>query len=119
MMRQRDLEFFRRLLEERRQEILAEAERAVDAMNGERSNYADPADRAALESARNFDLRLRDRDRKLLTKIEEAFARIADGRYGLCEECGLPIGLERLKARPVTTLCINCKASQEARERQR
>lgn len=118
-MRQRDLKFFRRLLEERRQEILAEAGRAVDSMNGRaETGYADPADRALLESDRSFLLRMRDRERKLLAKINEAFARIDEGTYGRCEECGLEIGLERLKARPVTTLCIACKSTQEERERQ-
>src|SRR5579883_3441244 len=101
-MKPRDLAFFRRLLQARRQDILDETGRAVDSMNGhERINYADPADRAALESDRNFLLRLRDRDRKLLSKIDEAFARIDDGSYGRCEECGGEIGIERLKARPV------------------
>ncbi len=119
-MKQRDLALFRNLLQARRQEILTEADRAVGAMNGhERITYADPADRAALESDRNFVLRLRDRERKLLGKIDEAFARIEDGSYGRCEECGGPIGIERLKARPVTTLCIECKSSQEAREKGR
>jgi DnaK suppressor protein len=118
-MRQEDLRILRQSLEDRRQEILAEAERAMDTMNGDRAHFADPADRAALESARNLVLRMRDRERKLLAKIAEAFARIENGTYGQCEECGLEIGFERLKARPVTTLCINCKANQEARERQR
>src|SRR5271166_699140 len=120
MMKQPELTFFRNLLETRRQEILAEADRAVGSMNGdERINYADPADRALLEPNRNFLLRMRDRERKLLSKIDEAFARIQDGSYGLCEECGGAIGIERLKARPVTTLCIDCKSSQEAREKGR
>ena len=89
-------------------------------MNGKSEEaLADPTDRASLESDRNFLLRMKDRERKLLAKIDEAFARIEDGSYGRCEECGLEIGLERLKARPVTTLCISCKSSQEARERQR
>jgi DnaK suppressor protein len=119
-MRRRDLELFRRLLETRRKEILLEAGRAVDSMNGKSEEaLADPTDRASLESDRNFLLRMKDRERKLLAKIDEAFARIEDGSYGRCEECGLEIGLERLKARPVTTLCISCKSSQEARERQR
>lgn len=119
-MKQRDIAFFRNLLQTRRQEILAETDRVVGTMNGnERINYADPADRAALESDRNFLLRLRDRDRKLLGKIDEAFARIEDGSYGCCEECGGQIAIERLKARPVTTLCIDCKASQEEREKGR
>ncbi len=118
-MRQRDLNVFRRLLEERRREILEEAGRAVGSMNsGNDDPLPDPTDRASLESDRNFLLRMRDRERKLLSKIDEAFARIDDGSYGLCEECGGEIGIERLKARPVTTLCIRCKSEQEARERQ-
>ncbi len=116
-MRQRDLKLFRKLLEGRQRDILNESERAVGTMNNETEEaYADPTDRAALESDRNFLLRMRDRERKLLTKITEAFARIEDGSYGQCEECGGEIGIERLKARPVTTLCIACKSAQEARE---
>lgn len=117
-MRQRDLKLFRKILEDRKQEILSEADRAVGEMNGPPAGYADPTDRATLESDRNFLLRLRDRERKLLAKIEEAFARLDDGSYGRCEECGGDIGIERLKARPVTTFCISCKSAQEARERQ-
>ncbi len=116
-MRQRDLKLFRSLLEGRRREILQEAERALGTMNHESEDaYADPTDRAALESDRNFLLRMRDRERKLLGKIDEAFARLDEGSYGRCEECGGDIGIERLKARPVTTLCIGCKSAQEARE---
>ncbi|HLK86672.1 MAG TPA: RNA polymerase-binding protein DksA [Candidatus Binataceae bacterium] len=118
-MRQRDLNFFRRLLEDRRTEILEEAERALGALNTKSEEAcADPSDRASLESDRAFLLRMRDRERKLLGKIDEAFARIDGGIYGQCEECGGQIGIERLKARPVTTLCITCKSAQEARERQ-
>ncbi|HUO05674.1 MAG TPA: RNA polymerase-binding protein DksA [Candidatus Binataceae bacterium] len=116
LMRQRDLKLFRKLLEGRRRDILEEAERAVGTMNGVEEAYADPTDRASLESDRNFLLRMRDRERKLLGKIDEAFTRLDDGSYGLCEECGGDIGVERLKARPVTTLCIACKSAQEARE---
>ena len=116
-MRQRDLKLFRKLLEGRKRDILQESERTVDTMNSESEEaYADPTDRAALESDRNFLLRMRDRERKLLTKISEAVVRIDDGSYGNCEECGGDIGIERLKARPVTTLCIACKSAQEARE---
>ncbi|MBF6567711.1 MAG: RNA polymerase-binding protein DksA [Candidatus Binataceae bacterium] len=117
-MRQKELAIFQRLLEERRRDLLVEAERAVGAMNSRPETYADPTDRASLESDRNFLLRMRDRERKLLTKIDEAVARIGDGSYGQCEECGGQIGIERLRARPVTTLCIICKSAQEARERQ-
>jgi DnaK suppressor protein len=118
-MRQRDLKLFRKILEDRKQEILNEAERVVGEMNTRaEGGYADPTDRATLESDRNFQLRLRDRERKLLSKIQEAFARLDEGNYGRCEECGGDIGIERLKARPVTTFCISCKSAQEARERQ-
>ncbi len=118
-MRQRDLKLFRQLLEERKRDILDEAERTRGTMNNSTEDApADPTDRASLESDRNFVLRMRDRDRKLLGKIDEAFARIEDGTYGRCEQCGGEIGMERLKARPVTTLCIECKSEQEARERQ-
>ena len=74
-------------------------------------------DRASLEGNRNLTLRIRDRERKLIVKIDEALGRIDDGSYGKCEECGQDIGIERLKARPVTTLCIECKSLQEAQER--
>jgi len=118
-MRQRELKLFRRLLEERKREILSEAERAVGTMNhATDTTLADLTDRASLESDRIFLLRMRDRERKLLGKIGEAFARISDGSYGRCEECGGEIGVERLRARPVTTLCIVCKSAQEERERQ-
>jgi DnaK suppressor protein len=118
-MRQRDLKVFRRLLEERKRDILFEAERAVGTMNHPtEETLADPTDRASLESDRIFLLRMKDRERKLLGKIDEAFARLHDGSYGRCEECGVEIGIERLKARPVTTLCIQCKSEQEAREKQ-
>jgi DnaK suppressor protein len=117
-MRHRELKFFRELLEARKREILTEAERALGAMNQKSDDgFADPTDRASLESDRSLLLRMRDRERKLLAKIDEAFARIESGLYGHCEECGNDIGLERLKARPVTTLCITCKSAQEARER--
>jgi len=119
-MRQQDLKLFRQVLEERKREILTEAGRAVGSMNNELEEpFPDPTDRATLESDRNFLLRLRDRERKLLAKIDEAFARIENGSYGQCEECDGEIGIERLRARPVTTLCIACKSAQEAREQRR
>ena len=111
-----DADFFRRLLNERKQELLNEAEKTVDGMNGD-SNFPDPTDRATLESDRNFTLRIRDRERKLIAKIDEALRRLEDGSYGVCEECGETIGTARLKARPVTTLCIDCKSAQEVGER--
>jgi DnaK suppressor protein len=114
---QRELKRFERLLLTRRRELLEEAERTVGGMTDSRETFADPADRATLESNRNAMLRIRDRERKLIGKIDDALQRIGDGSYGLCEECGQPIGFERLKARPVTTRCIDCKSDQEAEER--
>src|SRR5690348_15309518 len=96
---------------------------AVGTMHGmgmvgnEREQFPDPTDRASLEGNRNLTLRIRDRERKLIVKIDEALGRIDDGSYGKCEECGQDIGIARLKARPVTTLCIECKSLQEAQER--
>jgi len=118
-MRQRELTMFRKLLNERRQELISEAAHTVGGMGEDREMFPDPTDRAALEGTRNLTLRIRDRERKLITKIDEALARIDDGSYGKCEECGEEIGVERMKARPVTTLCIQCKAAQEEAEKRR
>jgi len=114
---QKHLDTFAKILAERKQELLDEAERTVGGMTDGKDNFPDPTDRASLESDRNATLRIRDRERKLIAKIEEALQRIADGTYGLCENCNEPIGMQRLKARPVTTLCIDCKSEQEQAER--
>ena len=117
-MRERELKHFQTLLHEKLDELLKEADRTVDGMTDAKAeNFPDPTDRASLESNRNFTLRIRDRERKLIVKIKEALARIDDGSYGKCEECGENIGRERLEARPVTTLCIDCKSMQEVQER--
>jgi len=104
------------LLEHRMQELRSEAGKTVEDMD-EDENFPDPSDRATMESNRNSILRIRDRERKLIFKIQEALQRLDNGEFGICEECGEPIGMERLKARPVTTLCIECKSSQEIEER--
>ena len=80
-------------------------------------NLADVNDQASLESERNFDLRIRDRERKLINKVQSSLRKIGDGSYGVCESCGEPIGVKRLTARPVTTFCINCKSEMEEEER--
>jgi len=117
-MRERELKHFQSLLHEKLDELLKEADRTVDGMTDAKAeNFPDPTDRASLESNRNFTLRIRDRERKLIVKIKEALARIEDGSCGKCEECGENIGRERLEARPVTTLCIDCKSLQEVQER--
>src|SRR6056297_218607 len=95
---------FRELLNLQLEELLQEAGKTVSEMNEENVNFADPTDRASLESDRNFELRIRDRERKLINKIREAMERIEAGEFGICEECGEEIGHARLKARPVTTL---------------
>ena len=94
----------------------AESATTVDGMRTGTGAFPDPTDRASLESERNLTLRIRDRERKLRNKIEEALARIEAGTFGICEVCEGPISAERLEARPVTTLCINCKESQEKDE---
>jgi DnaK suppressor protein len=116
-LNQQELNWFKDLLHSRRAELLGEAERTVSGMVDSKENYPEPADRAALESDRNATLRIRDRERKLIAKIDSVLQRIEDGIYGVCESCGEPINIERLRARPETTLCIDCKAEQEAEER--
>lgn len=116
-MDQETLAYFKEILEQRLRELIEEAEKTVTDMTDEGETFPDPTDRASLESDRNFMLRIRDRERKLITKIREALQRIEDGSFGICEACGDDIGIERLKARPVTTLCIECKRRQEAMEK--
>jgi DnaK suppressor protein len=111
-----DTEYFRRLLNQRIAELRMEAGKTVENMDQD-GNFPDPTDRASMESNRNSILRIRDRERKLIFKIQEALQRLEAGEYGICEACGEDIGIERLKARPVTTLCISCKSSQEIAER--
>ncbi|MGB8872843.1 MAG: RNA polymerase-binding protein DksA [Desulfobaccales bacterium] len=116
-MNEERLEFYRLLLKERLEEILGEADKTRTEMTGAVAPFPDPTDRATLETDRNFTLRIRDRERKLITKIREAMERIDDGTYGHCEICGGEISEKRLIARPVTTMCIGCKSRQEALER--
>jgi RNA polymerase-binding transcription factor len=112
-------DYFRALLLSRINELLNGAERTVAEMTDEQENFPDPNDRASLESDRNFELRIRDRERKLIAKMQEAIKRLDDGTFGLCESCGGNISEKRLQARPVTTLCIDCKTKEEKMEKQR
>ncbi|BAH76373.1 putative DnaK suppressor protein [Solidesulfovibrio magneticus RS-1] len=112
----KDVEFFRELLNGMLQDILKKGEETIEDMTDTVEVYADPADRATAESDRAFTLRLRDRERRLIKKIKEAIERIDEGTYGECVECGEDISVARMKARPVTTLCIKCKSRQEADE---
>src|SRR5512147_1004066 len=113
------MEFLRNHLKEQLDEILGEADKTRTDMTSAVTPFPDPTDRATLETDRNFTLRIRDRERKLITKIREAMDRIDDGTYGYCEICGGEIAEKRLIARPVTTMCIACKSRQEAQERAR
>lgn len=111
-----DIEYFQQLLQDMLADITRKGEETIEDMTDTGEVYADPADRATAESDRAFTLRLRDRERKLIKKIREALERIENGTYGECEECGEDISVARLKARPMTTLCIKCKARQEHEE---
>ncbi len=119
MLSEKKKKYFKDLLTRRLDELLEEANRTVSGMTDQGDNFPDPTDRAALESDRNFTLRIRDRERKLIGKIKEALERIEEGTYGICEACGEEISENRLKARPVTTLCIDCKKKQEMEEKLR
>jgi len=118
-MNEKQREFFRDLLQNRLQDLLKNADGTVSNMTDLKESFPDPTDRASLESDRNFMLRIRDRERKLIGKIKEALDRIEDGTYGVCERCGGEISVKRLEARPVTTCCIECKKKEEASERAR
>lgn len=119
MLSPKKLQNFRNLLDGKLGELLSEATKTVSGMTSYEETFADPTDRATLESDRNFTLRIRDRERKLIAKIKEALERIENGTYGICELCGEEISEARLKARPVTTLCIDCKTTQEVDEKVR
>lgn len=116
-MEQKVLDSFQERLVGKREDILREAERTLFELNDQSGNIPDPNDRASAESGRSFELRIRQREQKLLSKIDEALQRIEDGEFGECESCGERIGLKRLEARPVTTLCIECKTAQESQEK--
>lgn len=113
------LEYFRGILQRQLDELVKGAGRTVDEMTGEegKSSFPDPADRASMESDRNFELRIRDRERKLISKIRNTLEKIDDGTFGTCEVCGEPIDFKRLEARPVTNHCIDCKTDEEEEEK--
>jgi DnaK suppressor protein len=109
---------FKQVLGALRSELSADIERTVHTMQDEATVFADPNDRASQESDIALELRNRDRERKLIKKIDETILRIDADDYGFCESCGAEIGLKRLEARPTATLCIDCKTLEEMRERQ-
>jgi DnaK suppressor protein len=113
------LERYRNLLNDRLQALLGQVERARMEHSETAEVEPDLTDQATIDYDRNFDMRIRDRERRLIFKIREALARIEEGTFGVCEACGEEISEKRLEARPVTTLCIDCKTEAEQRERQR
>jgi len=117
-MNKRQQEHFRKKLIAWRQELLDEIARTVHQMRDEPDNPPDMNDRASLETDMSLELRSRDRERKLIKKIDEAVTRLERGEYGYCDECGVEIGVERLEARPTAELCIDCKTLGEIREKQ-
>ena len=118
-MNPRQLSHFRKILEALKVELSQDIDRTVHTMQDEATIFADPNDRASQESDIALELRNRDRERKLIKKIDETIAKIDAGEYGYCEACGVEIGIRRLEARPTATLCIDCKTLDEIREKQR
>ena len=116
-MNPRQLEYFKGKLNEWKEEILRESRETVAHLQKETENHADLADRASSETDRALELRTRDRQRKLISKIDQALRRVEDGSYGYCEETGEPIGLARLEARPTATLSLEAQERHERRER--
>ena len=116
-MNSKQLEYFKNLLQSWKKEILRESSNTLDHLKEESSNKPDNADRASIESERSLELRTRDRERKLLNKIEKALRKIEDGTYGYCEETNQPISIARLKARPIATLSIEAQEMHEKFEK--
>ena len=116
-MRKKEIEYFKKLLTAQLEELLEQADDTVSGMTTPKENFPDPTDRASLEADRNFLLRIRDRESKLIKKIKKTLARIESGTFGTCESCGENISAKRIKARPVTTQCIECKTKEEALEK--
>jgi DnaK suppressor protein len=116
-MKKEEMDVFKAQLSQRLEELLSQADETVTGMTAQKENFPDPTDRASLESDRNFMLRIRDREAKLIKKIKKALERIDNGSFGICESCGEEISIERLRARPVTTQCIECKTKEEALEK--
>ena len=117
-MCERQREHFSRILNGWKKSLMEEVDRTVHHMKDEAANFPDPSDRATQEEEFSLELRARDRERKLIKKIEKTLQRIEDDTYGYCDACGVEIGIRRLEARPTATLCIDCKTLEEIREKQ-
>lgn len=117
-MNSAQLAHFRQMLLSWKKELMEEVDRTVHHMKEDASNYADPSDRATQEEEFSLELRTRDRERKLIKKIDKTLDRIENDNYGYCDSCGVEIGIRRLEARPTATECIDCKTLAEIKERQ-
>lgn len=117
-MGKEQLAHFADILNHLKTDLMADIERTVHTMQDEQTVFADPNDRASQETDMALELRNRDRERKLIKKIEETLDRIKADDYGYCDKCGIEIGIQRLEARPTATLCIDCKTLEELREKQ-
>ncbi len=117
-MNEEQLKHFESILKNWKAQLMEEVDRTVHHMQDDAANFPDPNDRATQESEFSLELRTRDRERKLIKKIEESLKAIESGDYGYCETCGIEIGIRRLEARPTATLCIDCKTLDEIREKQ-
>lgn len=117
-MNEAQLSHFKRILEAWRNQLRDEVDRTVTHMQDEAANFPDPVDRAAQEEEFSLELRNRDRERKLIKKIEKTLKKVEDEDFGYCESCGVEIGIRRLEARPTADLCIDCKTLAEIREKQ-
>ncbi|MDO3381952.1 RNA polymerase-binding protein DksA [Gilvimarinus algae] len=117
-MNENQLEHFQKLLLAWRKELMEEVDRTVSHMKDEAANFPDPADRASQEEEFSLELRTRDRERKLIKKIDSTLELIENEDYGYCDACGVEIGIRRLEARPTATLCVDCKTLDEIKEKQ-
>lgn len=117
-MNEQQREHFRNILLKWKSELMQEVDRTVTHMKDEAANFPDPADRATQEEEFSLELRTRDRERKLIKKIDSTMERIDQDDYGFCDACGVEIGIKRLEARPTANLCIDCKTLDEIKERQ-
>jgi len=117
-MNENQREHFKQILNAWRNELMEEVDRTVSHMKDEAANFPDPADRATQEEEFSLELRTRDRERKLIKKIDKTLLRVDEDDYGYCDQCGVEVGIRRLEARPTADLCVDCKTLDEIKERQ-
>ena len=117
-MNENQRKHLKQILQAWRRELMEEVDRTVNHMKNEAANFPDPADRATQEEEFSLELRTRDRERKLIKKIDKTLLRVEDNDYGFCDQCGVDIGMRRLEARPTADLCVDCKTLDEIKEKQ-